>query len=195
MNADESNIWHIFCIEVESNCKRMKIPKAHKNTISEHLAPQFTYAFSRGYHSKLGYYEIAEGDRGSLSISLATIFKDEAMWHYLKNIASSVGYSLELINRKCYEPMWHYGTERYDSALKTWNENPSGWKYTVRYDGRKYWFEYAISALSNVYDEQHLDDYISECENFMNRWFCDKHWGFDRSIMEFVEESTSLEHD
>ena len=196
MNADENRTWNAFCTEIEENCSKMELPTEFEVDIRNYLLPK-AYAYSRGYQFKWGYYEVFVGDRGSLSIVLITNSKEEARWEYLKSIARDIGLSLELRNRKQTERMWHFGIKAYDPVLKKWNENPDGWKYNLRYDGRKYWFEYSICALSKVFNtnSSRMDMYITECTNLMNRWFYDQHWGFDKLQMEFVELSTSPEHD
>jgi hypothetical protein len=197
MNAEENKVWDAFCVEIEKDCAKMQLPAEFEAKIKRHLLPCVPYAYTRGFQFRRGYYDVCEGDRGSLSIILMTTSKEEARWAHLKSIASEIGLALELRNRNQTEPMWHYGIQTYDPVLGKWNENPDGWKYDLRYDGRKYWFEYCICALSKVFDvnESPMDTYIRECTDYMNRWFYDQHWGFDKLQMEFVELSNSPEHD
>ena len=195
MNADENKVWVDFCTLVDEHCKKMELPAEYEKNVKDHLVSQ-SYEFSRGYQSEWGYYEVYD-ERGNLSIILTTTSKEDAMWKYLKSITTEVGLSLELKNRNLTEPLWHYGTQKYDPVLKKWNENPVGWKYDLPYDGRKYWFAYCICALSKIYDvhDLRMDTYIKECTDYMNRWFYDQHWGFDILQMKFVELSHSTKHD
>jgi len=197
MNSNENEVWIAFCSEVKMNCITMGIGLEFEAIIKNKLLTYMAHSYSRGYQFGLGYYEVDAGDRGDLSIALLTDSKEEAMWEFLVSITREVGQYLEISNRKLNEPMWHYGTQTYDPVLKNWNENQDGWKYDLRYDGRKYWFEYSIRTLSKVFDinSSKMNIYTKKCTDLMNHWFYDQHWGFDKLLMEFLELSNSPEHD
>ncbi|MEA4910998.1 MAG: hypothetical protein VB092_00095 [Oscillospiraceae bacterium] len=193
MHISEQNVWESFCGRVHSCCSTMEIQADGKEIIDKKLKTSPSPDFYRGFHEKIGYYELYVDDRGELNLKLQTAEEEEALWFFLKSIASDVGYKMECAFREQNLPKWRYGIASYDHVKKQWNENPPGWFYTVRYDGRLYWFGYAIRALEKYYHNcPRLNSYISQCTEHMNRWFKDEHWIFDKNAMRFVEARSSV---
>lgn len=195
MKKKEMIVWNSLCTKVRTNCCRMELPDGYAETINESISSSVPYAYERGYYKKnKTFYEISQGDRGALSLTLSTQSEECAIWYFTEQIASSVGLDLELKNRSQYTPLWRYH-DKFDDANKCWRESPQGWKINLRYDGRIYWFEYTIRALSKIYKGERIDDYIETRIRYMNQWFDEAHWGFDKDRMCFIEISDSPEHD
>ena len=192
MDSSELEIWESFCDTVKAKCEAMNLPEIGSEIVNRRLVIREPYHAARGYSKQAGYYEICEGDRGSLTAVIRTHSHEEAVYKMLSELAHDISYQFVFKNKEKIEEAnradWHFyevkdGIEngRYISHLE---ENQT-WKYDAEYDYRKYWFELAISYLKNVVAVEDLEKEIAKYEEFLNFRFKRRFWVFDMNEMRF----------
>lgn len=195
MSEAEQTEWISFTNYIKACVKKISNNKTTDIITERYLEEMTPYEWVRGYSNEFGFFVILQRERSNeKQIMLLTKDSKEASWYYLKEIFTEIGKKEEISKRSQYELQWHRGTREYDRIKKEWNENPTGWIYDLRYDGRKYWFEYTIHALGHYFPDSRLKEYIEILSKYMNRWFDDEHWIYDDEKEAFVENSHSLEH-
>ncbi len=197
MNEEEQNIWLKLSGRVLKDCEKMKLLAEDQKTVLEALSIRIPGEYQRGYHHVHGYYELAE-DSGKYYLDLVSSDEEEVRFYFLEKICDRVGFRKEFAKRETFRKEWHY-TDSFDPVRGVWLENKGNdWKYDLRYDGRKYWFEETIRLLAVVYpleESPRLRNYIRTAAALLNRHFEKPRWGFDIVDMEFVEISKAKEKD
>ena len=170
MNSEELAEWNSLAKEIYEDCNKAAVPEEYfKRYVSFFLEP-YDYDNNRGYCKALGYYDV-NTERGRNVLSF--LGDRTAMRFYLlKQIFWSVGLQIELKKRK-------------QLSLE--------WQYSVKYDSRKYRFEYEINKIHEILGQEYSAQLIDEHTDHMNRWFPDKHWEFDLNERKFVEISETEE--
>ena len=163
--ASVENLRH-DCIVI---CDRLSIPRAKLADGRPYMGRLLdNHDFCIKYKEKIGYY-VLDGERGVFHLrkSFPERNKEKAKYRILTYEIHQGGFQYELMNRCKLQEMWKR-------------------TYKVEYDSRKAAFEYAIrkhvDALSCFTDEV-----IVEYTNYMNRWFEESHWHFNRENMIFEE--------
>lgn len=118
------------------------------------------------YKENIGYY-VLHGERGiyRLQEGFPTKEKHDATYMLLEYEFKNGGYIYECENRGKLQEEWTK-------------------KYNLEYDFRKAAFEYSLVLLKTVFDV-YPDNVITEYTNYMNRWFSDRYWNFDKDTMSF----------
>lgn len=174
MMTSECEKWSEVQDVLNRSCKFLNIPETYHGIIENAIQSRGTY-HSAGFCETEGYYFVEDGDRGALYLKCKTPHLVEICFYIMHHkILYGIGTKMELQNR---------------------SELESRWKYHTKYDSRKMWFEYIINNLGVIFDEERVEKVIEEYTGYMNRWFNDKHWEFDKNCKEFIEISDSVEHD
>ena len=133
---------------------------------------------------------IAHLDRGQKSI-IATFENDDEMgFEIAKIIFRKIATETELKERTIQESKWRY----ISCGVNKYKENDK-YIYNAIHDFRKYMFECNIKLLADVFSLDRIRDLIIDFTDKMNKWFNDKHWGFNYDNLMFEEISTSKEID
>ena len=193
MNDSESQTWDKFQKRIISDCLQIKVPSSLSEYIKTQTNPTELYTHSAGYCNNVGYYYVTEGDRGELFLQCLSFNIEDIRWYLMERIVTHVGQQLELEHRKNEEKNWRY-PRLFKNGRLTYEENES-WVYDAVYDSRKYWFEYAISSLAKMFQEERIRPYVASRVDLMNRWFYVPHWDFNWKNTYFFEISDSKEHD
>lgn len=172
MTSSEKQKWYEVTNSIREYCDGI-VPKEYTGKIEYHISEK-PYDHYVGFCEAEGYYYVAEGDRGELEVLWKSFEKDKIQIYLMKNILRDVGQSMELKNRDTYKDTY---------------------KYHVRYDSRKWWFEYMLNGLVKVFGLEKVNHIIDDYTESMNHWFHEKHWDFDREKLMFVEISDALEYD
>ena len=151
------------------------------------------YFHEAGYCATAGYFYIAIGDRGALSLECSSPNPDDIRWYLLQKIVSHVWQQMELAVRMTEEQNWRY-KRTFTNGKLDFAENKN-WLYNTVHDTRKFCFEYVINSLSRVFSMERLQPYVNERINYMNGKFEQPHWDFEWQKMCFVEISNSQERD
>lgn len=175
MNPAELEEWMHVADKVRSLCEKLGLVDTYGVMIKNAISSSIFCDHRAGFCTKIGYYYIEEGDRDKIYLKCQSRDPDEMAFHVMhQKILRTIGRKLEMEKRVELEKNW------------TGNNN---------YDSRKYWFEYVIGNLAKVFEGRVVEKVILQYTGYMNRWFDDEHWQFDREKMEFVEVSDSKEHD
>lgn len=194
MSKTDDQVWAELIEKVQNGLKKMELPPL-KHT-SNHVDVGMKYRSSGAY---AGYTDTNFKDRSNeIEIRFQTDSEDEMLFYILNNEASSYGFNYEYENRKKLEREWRYHFMTDVSDIRTGKATGNcgtGWKYDLRYDGRKYWFELEIQKLNRVYPLERLEELIRNRTKLMNRWFNKPRWRFDKERMVFTEVSDEPEYD
>ena len=193
MNDEELRIWGLFQSQIRKDCQRVNVSISFTKYIETQIDSKYPYSHTSGYCTEVGYFYVAEGDFGELFLECLSQNREDIRWYITEIIFSHIGQQLELEGRENEEKRWRYQRKFKKGKLKL-RENKK-WIYNAVHDNRKYWFEYTISALAKIFDEDRVQPYVSNHITLMNRWFYDTHWDFDWENMCFIEVSDSKEHD
>lgn len=195
MTHDEREKW----IEIQNTIRQycMKsVPVEYNKIVERYIAESTYYEHYAGYCKGEGYYYIDIGDRGAVYLSCKTDSEEEMLFYLMIKILQDMGMKLELSIRETEQKNWMY----YEDSLNTkpgkiaWVKNKE-YIYHTRHDTRKWWFEYIIKNLWLFFNDVMLEPIVGEYTDYMNRWFEDKHWKYDREKKQFVEISDSIEID
>lgn len=193
MTSAENQKWNEVVNLIREYCRGI-VPVEYEMKIEYHLSDR-AYEHHVGFCESDGYYYIAEGDRGKVECLCKSFDKDEMLIYLMKNILRDVGQSMELKIRHKEQIQWRF----YEDDAKTvpghiaWVEN-SMYRYSEKYDSRKWWFEYILKGLISVFGIEKVSYLIEDFTANMNYWFREKHWDFDRESFVFVEISESVEY-
>lgn len=164
-------IWLRLVEKVNKNLKIMKLP-------SFRLLKNKSNGF--GYINDIGYFERKFEDYEYTYI-FKTDNEDEMILYILKKAAKDVSdfdeFSNFYINSR---EEWHY--DENGDVL-----NDKGWKYNLKYNKLKYFFERVLWLLLEVYTIKDLRETIIEYENKLNVRFKRPHWKYDVKIKQFIE--------
>ncbi|KNY25567.1 hypothetical protein [Pseudobacteroides cellulosolvens] len=119
------------------------------------------------YSIKIGYYVIEDNDRGHYSMlsGFPTKDGDEAFVILLAYGTNCQGFSFESKNRTQFKKEWEKC-------------------YKLKYEGRKFAFEYSLRRMDEVLGYI-PDKFIVKYENYLN--ICGLKWKFDNALKSFVE--------
>ena len=191
MNNSELQKWNQLQNRIIIDCSQVNVPLSFGEYIKTQTSPENPHEHTAGYCSTVGYFYIAEGDRGELFLKCLSQNCEDIRWYVVEKIFSYIGQQLELERRKEEEKNWRYPRSFVNGKL-TFEDNKN-WTYNAVYDGRKYWFEYVISSLAKIFDTDRIQPYVISRINLINRWFDVPHWDFSWGKMCFVEISDSKE--
>lgn len=192
MTDDELEKWIEVRQIILDYCKILKIPAFMEKRIDSILQIRITYEHIAGYCKTNGYFYITYGDRGELYLSCQSKEKDDICFYIIKEIAREAGTKIEMQEREQEAKKWMY----YIDSQKTrpghieWVKN-TNYLYHTKHDTRKKWFEYVLNALLKVFKAEKVASLVEEYTGYMNHWFDEPHWAFDRKKREFVEISYS----
>ena len=192
MNDSELQKWNQFQDQILRDCQRVKVPSSFSEFMKTQTNPRGSYAHTAGYCNNAGYFYISEGDRGGIFLECISQNLEDIRWYIMELIVVHVGQELERKAREAEEKNWRY-PQIFKNGKLTFKENKN-WIYNAVHDSRKYWFEYAIAALAELFEADRLHPYVASRVDLMNRWFDAPHWGFCWESMCFVEISDSKEH-
>lgn len=196
MTQAECEKWSEVQDIIHRSCKVLNIPETYHSIIENATQSRGAYHLA-GFCETEGYYFVEEGDRGELHLACKTFSLAEICSYIMHHrILYAIGTKMELQNRSELEQRWKYRVDNKNCRPRHLPliEN-SNYQYHTRYDSRKMWFEYIINNLAVIFDEERVEKVIEEYTGYMNRWFDDKHWEFDKTCKEFIEISDSVEHD
>ena len=171
MTAEETRATEELRQELISICDSLEVPRGKLYDGSPYMGRlKDNEDFCLKYSKEFGYY-VLFGERGTFELmdGFPTRDREKAKYLLLKGEFSSGGFIYELNNRNNLHTEW-------------------GKKYTAEYDSRKAAFEYIIKILRTVFHRM-PEDCIAEYTMFMNKWFSDDHWYFDRDSMTFEESA------
>ncbi len=175
MNPAELEEWMQVAEKVRSLCEEIGLVDAYGVMVKNAISSSIFCDHRAGFCTKIGYYYIEEGDRDKIYLKCQSHDPDEMTFHVMhQKILRTIGRKLEMEKRVELE--------------KDWSGNN-------QYDSRKYWFEYVIGNLMRVFEGQRVEQIIKQYTGYMNRWFNDEHWQYDRERGKFVEVSDSKEQE
>ena len=193
MTESDLQKWNQIQKQIISDCKLVKTPPSFSDFIKTKISPTERYGHTAGYCNSVGFFYVAEGDRGELFLECASHNPEDMRWYIMERILTHIGQELELDGREIEEKNWRY-PEKFKNGKLTFEENKN-WIYDAVYDSRKFWFEYAIVSLAKLFEKDWIYPYVTSCVNLMNLWFDVPHWDFSWDNMCFVEINDSKEHD
>ena len=202
MDEEEIAEWNLLKKQIYEDCKKADISESFMRSHVDTMISGRSFEHSAGYCRYAGFYYIYS-ERGN---SEKLYSGDEAGMRFflLKDIFRSFGMKCELENREKLSKEWKFYKKemftltpplvKYARAVSKTITNKN-YIYGVRYDSRKFWFEYTINSIDKILGAEYSSPLAEEYTKFMNRWFDDEHWAFDRESGKFIEISSSEEHD
>ena len=160
-----------------------------------------------GYKKKFGYYMLYK-ERSEITCLFKTDNKEIFLAEWLISALHSYAFDFELDNRNTFVKDWHYYEKdvffdednkelKFNNKdelnrikekikdIKTITTENDTWKYDLKYDGRKYAFEYIIHTLQKANINKIVYSYvIEECVKYMN--ITNEIWKFDDQKIEFI---------
>ena len=173
MTPEEKDTVESFRKELIDLCDTLNVPRGKCFGGSPYMGRLLDNCdYLMKYKEGTGYF-VLQGERGIFELQKGFPAKEkhEAMYIVLGSEFISGGYRYELENRSKLESDWAQ-------------------KYEMEYDSRKAAFEYAIQSLKTVfqaYPEKTIDSYTQ----YMNKWFDNERWYFDKDSMLFEVNSTN----
>lgn len=193
MTHDERDKWINIQDITRRYCKR-SVHVEYNEIVERHISKSVYYEHYAGYCKDEGYYYINIGDRGEVYLSCKTESTEEILFYLMKSILHNIGIKLELSIRDIDQKKWMY----YEDVSNTkpgkiaWVKNKE-YIYHTQHDTRKWWFEYIIKNLWLFFNDAMIEPIVEEYTGYMNHWFEEKHWKYDREKKQFIEISDSVE--
>lgn len=198
MDNVERAKWNSLKSQIYEDCKNAGIPEGFMKSHVEPTVSEDSFEHRSGYCREEGFYYIYE-EKAHLEKKYSG---DETGMRFflLKNIFQDFGMRCECENRKKLSYEWRYCDKiKYvlkPPAVKSVRAVPKtvrnkNYIYGVKYDSRKFWFEYTINSIEKILGPEYSQRLINEYTSYMNLWFDDEHWAFDRESGKFIEISQS----
>ena len=195
MSPYERKKWAHIQNRIKQHCKE-SVPAQYYGIVENYTAESVYYEHYAGYCKEEGYYYIAVGDHGDVYMLCKTESEEVILCFLMEKILRDIGMRIELKIREQEQRKWMYYTddkmteEGSERLIK--NEN---YVYHTKYDSRKWWFEYIIRKLRPFFNDSMMNPIEKKYTDYMNKWFGDKHWEYNRSRELFEEMSDSVEQD
>lgn len=184
MDEEERAKWERLKKQIYEDCKKACVPEKLMLYVDIVAADDY-FEHRSGYCRVEGFYYIFM-EKGYYKTEY--LGDENGMRFFLlKNIFISIGTHTECENRDSFAQEWKY----YKKTVKI--IKPKKYVYDVEYDSRKFWFEYTINSIDKILGTEYSSQVIEEYTQYMNRWFDDEHWAFDRESGKFIEISKSEE--
>ncbi|MDE6747080.1 MAG: hypothetical protein K2J72_10690 [Oscillospiraceae bacterium] len=200
MDEEEQAEWISLKKQIYEDCEKADIPESFMRSHVDTMVSEKSFEHSAGYCRYAGFYYVYS-ERGNAEKLYSG---DEAGMRFflLKDIFRSFGMKCECENREKLSQEWKsYQKDMFTlkpplvkctRAVSKTVKNKN-YIYGARYDSRKFWFEYTINSIDKILGLEYSSQVIEEYTKFMNRWFDDEHWAFDKASGKFIEISESEE--
>ena len=200
MDKEELAEWNSLKKQIYEDCEKADISESFMRSHVDTTVSEKSFEHSAGYCRYVGFYYVYS-ERGNAEKLYSG---DEAGMRFflLKDIFGSFGMKCELENREKLSKEWKFYEKemftltpplvKHTRAVSKTFKNKN-YIYGVKYDSRKFWFEYTINSIDKILGSEYSSQVIKEYTKFMNRWFDDEHWAFDRESGKFIEISQSKE--
>lgn len=200
MNNEEKEEWDKLSNDIKEGFysieKQVWIPS---HVFRETLEKMMMYKqpwVSKGYVEGHGFYYVAEGDRGHISVIFENLNYYEAKNKLIKYCADKIAYAYVTYDmkglQKKYEKQWRYvriqdGIEKKNGLLHIIShlEEQSDWIYDTEYDYRIYWFEPLLFMVKRLVDHSEYLSILEYYENCMNHHIKNRKWIFNTETEKF----------
>lgn len=169
MNRDEMQVWEALVEEILQRCEKVDLMAVFHTNIEDRLRNKKPCGPILGYSEKDGYYQVEDGDRGTVHITFKSKSKEEAMRAILSDLASDFSRQYVIENKKEID-----------------NIKKKEWDYDTEYDYRKYWFELALYFCEIVMDREDFEAEVRDYEKSLNHHHNPDLWRYDVEKKEFV---------
>ncbi len=170
MNSAEKIILYSVIEELNYTFKNLKKPE-----LVPDINPKFKKSFSiknddlvTKYRSDFGFYQVISDREFRVIQQFQYSEIDKFKRALLKKGIMEIGINVELKNRSLLE--------------KQWNDS----NFSTSYDSRKYMFEFIVEIINQI-DVEFANQLTEEYTTYMNKWFDERHWEYDKETKQFLE--------
>ena len=170
MNSAEKIILSSVIEELNYTFKNLKKPE-----LVPDINPKFKKSFFIKnddlvikYRSDVGFYQVISDREFRVIQQFQYSEIDKFKRALLKKGIMEIGINVELKNRSLLE--------------KQWNDS----NFSTSYDSRKYMFEFIVEIINQI-DVEFANQLTEEYTTYMNKWFNERHWEYDKETKQFLE--------
>lgn len=169
MTWEETQVWEALVEEILRRFEKVDLMAVYNTNIEDRLRNKEPWGPILGYSKRDGYYQVEDGDKGTVHITFKSESQDEAMRAILSDMAHDFSYRYVADNKKEID-----------------NIKKKEWDYDTEYDYRKYWFELALYFCEIVMDRADFEKEVASYEGYLNHHHNPDLWRYDVEKKEFV---------